>query len=129
VASYLDDVAAIFERLTDDSSAAIPPGTTPTHQSVSEVVEARRDALVALERLEPPEEIAPEHGVLVTVFADFVDAATSFLDEAAALPPAAFLEALGASSDIDVLAARVADACDAMRGRARTLGHPVTLEC
>jgi len=129
VASYVEDLQAIMERLTDESSAALPPGTTPTHDAVAGVVAARRAALAALETTEPPADLAPEHLALVVVFTDFVEAATEFLDETASLDPNEFREALAASTDIDTLAGRVSAACDAIRSRARTLGHSASLEC
>ena len=96
---------------------------------MSAVVDARRRAVDSLEALDPPVELEPEHLVLLSVMTDFVAAAAAFLDDTAALPQDEFFEALSASTHIDALAGRVAEACDAMRGRARTLGHTVALEC
>jgi hypothetical protein len=126
---YLDDVARITEQMTNDSFAALPPGAAPTHQQVAEIVEARRAALVAIEGLEPPEELEPEHRVLIAALRAFVDAGTSFVEETAALGPDAFLDALEASTQIDRLADRVSASCDAIRLRAADLGHPVGLAC
>lgn len=126
---YLDDLERITQRLTDESAIALPPGSPPTHEGVAGVVVARRNALAALEELAPPKELDAEHRVLVTVLGDLVTAAEAFVEQTASLDPDEFLQALAASTDIDLLAGRVADACDAMRARARTLGHVVTLEC
>ncbi|HSM01474.1 MAG TPA: hypothetical protein VK960_03395 [Acidimicrobiia bacterium] len=129
VAAYLDEVERITQRLTDESAIALPPGTTPTREGVAGVVAARRHALTDLASLDPPAEMAAEHLALVTVVGDLVTAAEAFLTETASLSRTEFLEALSASAQIDVLAARVAEACDVMRVRARTLGHVVSLEC
>lgn len=129
VASYLDDVEEVTRRLTDESAIAIPPGSPPTYEGVAGVVAARRRALTSLEALDPPDELDAEHRALVTVLGDHVTAAEGFIDQTASLGPEAFRQALDASTDLDILAGRVADACDAMRRRARTLGHAVTLEC
>lgn len=129
VTGYLNDVAEITRRLTDESATAIPPGSPPTREGVAGVVVARRNALTSLEALDPPDELYPEHQALITVMGDLVTAAEAFVDQTASLGPEEFLQALDASTDIDILAGRVADACDAVRGRARVLGHVVTLEC
>lgn len=126
---YLDDVARITVQMTDEAFAALPPGAAPTHQQVAEIVEARRTALVAIERLEPPDELEPEHRVLIAALRAFVDAGTSFVEETAALDSDAFLDALEASTEIDLLADRVSASCDAIRLRAEDLGHPVGLAC
>jgi hypothetical protein len=128
-AEYLDDLAGITEQMTNDTFTALPPGAAPTHEQVAEVVDARRRALSAIERLDPPDALDPEHRVLVLALAGLVDAGTAFLEETAALDPQTFLERLNASIEIDALAKRVASACDAMRLRAQDLQHPVGLAC
>jgi hypothetical protein len=128
-AEYLDDLAEVTEQMTNDTFTALPPGAAPTHEQVAEVVDARRRALNAIERLEPPGVLKPEHQVLLLALAGLVDAGTAFLEETAALEPQTFLERLNASIEIDALADRVARACDAMRLRAQDLQYPVGLAC
>jgi hypothetical protein len=129
VERYLDDLAGITVQMTEDAFGALPPGAAPTHEQVAEVVEARRTALAAIEALAPPDELEPEHRVLVLAFASFVDAGAAFLEDTAGLDPQSFTERLEASIEIDALADRVSDACDAMRRRAQELEHPVSLAC
>ena len=128
-ADYLDDLAEITEQMTHDAFTALPPGAAPTHEQVAEVVDARRRALSAIDRLDPPDALEPEHRVLVLTLAGLVDAGTAFLEETADLDPQSFLERLNASTEIDALASRVASACDAIRLRAQELQHPVGLAC
>ena len=129
VERYLDDLAGITEQMTRDAFAVLPPGASPTHEQVAEIVDARRRALVSIERLAPPDALEPEHRVLVLAFARFIDAGAAFLEDTAGLDPQSFAERLEASIEIDALADRVSDACDAMRRRAQELEHPVGLAC
>jgi len=129
VDGYLTELELVTQRLTDESASALPSGSPPTHEGVAGVVQAQRNALTAIEGLEPPDELVAEHLALMTVLGDFVAATEKFVAETASLEPDDFLRSLEASTDIDVLAGRVAEACDAMRVRARVLGHVADLEC
>lgn len=129
VEDYLDDLSGITEQMTREAFAALPPGASPTHEQVAEVVDARRRALASIERLSPPSALEPEHRVLIVAFGRFVDAGAAFLEDTAGLDPQAFAERLQASIEIDALADRVSDACDAVRRRAQELEHQVGLAC
>jgi phosphate uptake regulator len=129
IEGYLNDLSAITVQMTRDAFDALPPGAAPTHEQVGEVVEARRRALAAIEDLSPPEELELEHQVLLLTFADFIEAGSVFLDETSQMSPEDFREALSASTQVDLLADRVTNACDAMRLRAEGLGFVVSLAC
>jgi hypothetical protein len=129
VEDYLNDLSGITVQMTSDSFEALPPGAAPTHEQVAEVVDARRAALAAIEALAPPDELEPEHLVLIAAFEELVTAGDAFLAETAGLAPESFGEALLASSEIDALAERVTNACDAVRRQAEGLGYIVSLAC
>lgn len=129
VEDYLNDLSAITVQMTRDSFEALPPGAAPTHEQVAEVVDARRTALAAIEALAPPDELEPEHLVLIVAFEELVAAGDAFLADTAGLAPVSFGEALLASNDIDTLAERVTSACDAVRRQAAGLGYVVSLAC
>ncbi|HAX81974.1 MAG TPA: hypothetical protein DCY40_05365 [Actinobacteria bacterium] len=129
VADYVTATAAITEQMTRDAFAALPPGAAPTYDQISAVVAARREALDAIGALAPPEEMAPEHLALVTAMGEFVTATETFVASAADLDTAAFLTALEASTDLDVLADVVSGACTTWESRAADLGQPVELGC
>jgi hypothetical protein len=129
VEDYLNDLSAITVQMTRDTFEALPPGAAPTHEQVVEVIDARRRALAALDDLDPPGELEPEHLVLIAAFEALVDAGDTFLAETASHSPEEFREALNASTGIDLLADRVTSACDAVRQRAETLGFIVSLAC
>jgi len=128
-AGYLDQVAAITVKMTNDSVATLPQGKAPTHLLVAAIIGLRSTALDEIENLEPTDETRPEHTALVTTLGSLVDAGNAFLDQTAALDQAAFVEALTTSTDIDALADDVHAACVAMERLATALGHPVTMGC
>ncbi|MEX1207915.1 MAG: hypothetical protein WEE36_04800 [Acidimicrobiia bacterium] len=129
VEGYLNDLSGITVQMTRDSFEALPPGAAPTHEQVAEVVDARRTALAAIEALAPPDQLEPEHLVLIAAFEDLIAAGQSFLADTAGLGSESFGEALLASSEIDALANRVTSACDAVRRQAEGLGYVVSLAC
>ena len=127
--AYFDDVARITAEMAEATLTAVPVGTSPTWEQVSEITDARRRAHDLLDALEPPPETELEHGLLVKTLGDLVDASDTFLSQTADLDPTAFLLALDASVDIDPLAVSFAAACDAIELRSQTLEHPVGLGC
>ena len=129
VAEYVTATSAITEQMTRDAFAALPPGAAPTHDQITAVVTVRRRALDAISDLTPPADMAPEHLALITAMEEFVTASESFVAAVADLDAAAFLAALEASTDIDVLADVVSNACTAWESRAADLGQPVELGC
>ncbi|MEX0826952.1 MAG: hypothetical protein WD184_09420 [Acidimicrobiia bacterium] len=125
----MNDLSGITVQMTRASFEALPPGAAPTHEQVVEVVDARRTALAAIAALAPPDELEPEHLVLIAALKELVAAGEAFLAETAGLTPESFSEALLASNGIDALAERVTSACDAVRRQAEGLGYIVSLAC
>lgn len=128
-AGYVDDVAGIVDRMSQDVFAALPRGVVPTRAGVTGVVAARRTAAEALAAIVPPAEFRAEHLVLVIALETFVTSSERFLESTEGLDHDAFTAALSASTDLDPLAATLGAACTAWERRAADLGTPARLAC
>ena len=131
VGAYLDRLEQTLLDGADTVREIVPPRTAVTRTHIIEVTEARFNTLIAMEALQPPSALGPEHTALVSTYTAFVEASEDFLDETSGLDPEEFERALEEDS-ADVAAAQdlFLTACQAMVNRAAELGHPdVALDC
>jgi hypothetical protein len=130
VAAYLDRLERTLIDGADTVREIVPPRTAVTRTHVVEVTEARRSTLIALEALQPPPDLGPEHTALISTYTAFVEESQDFLDSTAGLNPDEFLEALESSDEVAASQGLFQTACQAMVSRAAELGHPdVALDC
>jgi hypothetical protein len=112
-----------------DSIAVTPRAGAITLEGVIGVVSARRAAAAALSAVTPPPEVVPEHTALVTVLSQLVAASDAFLADVADLDETEFGQAVNAATDLQALAERVANACNALDRRAADLQVDAAIRC
>jgi hypothetical protein len=129
LADYFDQVGDVTSTMRSASIAALPDPSAPDRDGVSGVIAARQAAIAALETIDAPAEVRPEHSALILALTDLVAAGEQFLATTIGLDPADFLSAARGATEIDDTALRVATACDAVLRRGIEFGYSLDVRC
>ncbi len=129
VGDYLESVRQITLEMRNESIASIADGQQITRAGIEGVIEARQRGLTALQAVDPPQDVAPEHAALVRVLAELSTAGEAFMASTSQFDDAQFEQAVLAAVDLDAIVARIGTACIAVERRASDLGIAVDLAC